>query len=115
MTQDVVQVIDAESFSAAFAVSRETMSRLQTYESLLRKWQNSINLVASSTLSDVWRRHFQDSGQLAVMAPETATRWLDLGSGGGFPGLVVAILLRDRPGFSMHLVESDQRKCIFLR
>lgn len=115
MTQDVVQVIDAESFSAAFAVSRETMSRLQTYESLLRKWQNSINLVANSTLGDVWRRHFQDSAQLAAMAPETATRWLDLGSGGGFPGLVVAILLRDRPGFSMHLVESDQRKCIFLR
>lgn len=115
MTQHVVQVVDAESFSAEFAVSRETMSRLLTYESLLRKWQGAINLVAKSTLDDVWCRHFQDSAQLVALAPETATRWLDLGSGAGFPALVVAILLRERAGFSMRLVESDERKCAFLR
>ena len=115
MTQDVVQVVDAESFLAACPVSRETMARLLTYESLLRKWQRSINLVAKSTLDNVWGRHFWDSAQIAALAPGTAIRWIDLGSGGGFPALVVAILLRDRPGFSMHLVESDQRKGIFLR
>jgi 16S rRNA (guanine527-N7)-methyltransferase len=115
MTQHIVQVVDAESFSAAASVSRETMSALLTYETLLRKWQVSINLVARSTLDDLWSRHFWDSAQLAALAPPAARRWLDLGSGGGFPGLVVAILLREREGFSMRLVESDQRKCAFLR
>lgn len=112
MTQHLV--FDAESFAAAAHVSRETMARLQTYEALLRKWQASINLVAPSTLPDLWNRHFWDSAQLVRLAPDAA-RWLDLGSGAGFPGLVVAILLADRPGFSMRLVESDQRKSIFLR
>ncbi|MEN6541435.1 16S rRNA (guanine(527)-N(7))-methyltransferase RsmG [Parvibaculum sp.] len=112
MTQHLV--VDAESFAAAAHVSRETMERLKTYEALLRKWQASINLVAPSTLPDLWNRHFWDSAQLVHLVPD-ATRWLDLGSGAGFPGLVVAILLADRPGFSMRLVESDQRKSIFLR
>lgn len=109
------QVVDAESFSAATHVSRETIALLTQYESLLRKWQRSINLVSASTLDELWRRHMLDSAQLAGLAPEHARRWADLGSGGGFPGLVVAILLRDRPGFEMHLVESDQRKCVFMR
>lgn len=109
------QVVDAESFSAAVDVSRETMERLSSYESLLRKWQKSINLISGATLPELWRRHMLDSAQLATLAPETALRWADLGSGGGFPGLVIAILLRERPGFNMHLVESDQRKCVFLR
>ena len=91
------------------------MDRLTRYESLLQKWQKSINLVSAATLPDLWRRHMLDSAQLAALAPETALRWADLGSGGGFPGLVVAILLRERPGFRMHLVESDQRKCVFMR
>lgn len=119
MSQHVVgerpQVVDAESFSALLGVSRETMERLGRYESLLIKWQKSINLVSTSTLPELWRRHMLDSAQLAALAPETARRWADLGSGGGFPGLVVAILLAGRPGFEMHLVESDQRKCIFMR
>lgn len=110
-----MQVLDAESFSAAASVSRETMERLKAYEALLLKWQKSINLVSSATLTDLWRRHMWDSGQLAAMAPVEAKRWVDLGSGAGFPGLVVAVLLRDRPGFQMDLVESDQRKCVFLR
>jgi len=119
MSQHVVgegpQVIDAESFSALLGVSRETMERLGRYESLLIKWQKSINLVSAGTLPQLWRRHMLDSAQLAALAPEDARRWADLGSGGGFPGLVVAILLAGRPGFEMHLVESDQRKCIFMR
>jgi 16S rRNA (guanine527-N7)-methyltransferase len=119
MTQHIVpdtpQVIDAESFSALVDVSRETMDRLAQYESLLLKWQKSINLVSAGTLPELWRRHMLDSAQLAGLAPEGALRWVDLGSGGGFPGLVIAILLAERPGFEMHLVESDQRKCIFMR
>lgn len=115
MTQDVVQVIDAESFSAVTGVSRETMERLVRYEELLRKWQPSINLVSAATLTDLWRRHMLDSAQLVELAPKEAKLWVDLGSGGGFPGLVVAILLRDRPGFRLHAVESDQRKAVFLR
>ncbi|HUD94981.1 16S rRNA (guanine(527)-N(7))-methyltransferase RsmG [Sphingobium sp.] len=114
MTQHLVQVIDAESFSAATSVSRETMARLLTYEALLRKWQGSINLVASSSLAEIWNRHFLDSAQLVPLAP-TARSWVDIGSGAGFPGLVVAILLAGRAGFRMHLVESDQKKSVFMR
>ena len=119
MTQHIVggvpQVLDAESFSRLFNVSRETMKHLLTYEQMLCKWQESINLVSTATLPDLWKRHFLDSAQLVALAPEDARLWVDLGCGGGFPGLVIAILLADRPGFHMHLVESDQRKCVFLR
>lgn len=110
-----MQVIDAESFFAVSGVSRETLERLCLYEALVLKWQKSINLVSASTLSDIWARHMWDSAQLTALAPEEATFWLDVGSGAGFPGLVVAAMLRNRPDFQMHLVESDQRKGIFLR
>lgn len=110
-----MQVIDAESFFAVSGVSRETMERLKAYESLLLKWQKSINLVSSATLTHLWARHMWDSAQLAAIAPKTARIWVDVGCGAGFPGLVVAALLRDRPDFEMHLVESDQRKGVFLR
>lgn len=97
-------------------VSRETCGRLELYESLLRKWNPAINLVSRATLGEIWTRHFADSAQLLFCAPETARHWVDLGSGGGFPGLVVAILARElRPGLSVTLVESDLRKCTFLR
>ncbi|ABS62895.1 methyltransferase GidB [Parvibaculum lavamentivorans DS-1] len=119
MTQHIVsggpQVVDSESFSALTNVSRETLDRLLSYEALLRKWQKSINLVSNGSLPELWRRHMLDSAQLVCLVPESARRWIDLGSGGGFPGLVIAILLRERPGFQMHLVESDQRKCVFMR
>ena len=82
-------------FAAAFAVSRETMARLATYETLLRQWQKAVNLVATRSLDDVWQRHFADSAQLLRLAP-SARSWVDLGSGGGFPGLVLAILLAER-------------------
>ena len=85
-----------EDFAAAFNVSRETIARLSTYETLLRQWQKAVNLVAASTLDDIWHRHFADSAQLLLLAP-TARTWVDLGSGAGFPGLVIAILLADSP------------------
>ena len=110
-----MQVVDAESFSAAMSVSRETMERLRVYETLLLKWQKSINLISSGTEAGLWGRHMWDSAQLAGLAPIDTRHWLDIGSGGGFPGLVVAALLRDRQDFQMELVESDQRKAIFLR
>ncbi|MBF9042476.1 16S rRNA (guanine(527)-N(7))-methyltransferase RsmG [Rhodobacterales bacterium HKCCE4037] len=98
------------------SVSRETLERLKTYHALLSKWQRTINLVAPTTLDDAWNRHFMDSAQLFSMAPEKAERWLDLGSGGGFPGLVVAAMGAERElPMSVTLVESDIRKCGFLR
>jgi len=109
------QALDRESFFAATRVSRETMTDLAVYESLLLKWQKRINLVSAKSLSDLWRRHMLDSFQLTERAPARARRWVDLGSGGGFPGLVVAILLKDRPGMTVHLIDSDTRKCAFLR
>ena len=89
-------------------------SDLATYEALLRKWQRTINLVSASTLDDLWVRHFADSAQLMGLAPG-AHRWIDLGSGGGFPGMVIAILLKGSPGASVELVESDSLKAAFLR
>jgi 16S rRNA (guanine527-N7)-methyltransferase len=104
----------ADDFARRFSVSRETLERLQTYESLLRQWQKTINLVAASTLDSVWSRHFADSAQLLALAPPDAKRWLDLGSGAGFPGLVLALMLVGREGAKVILVESDTRKAAFL-
>ncbi len=96
------------------AVSRETFQRLDIIVQQLLKWQPRINLVAPSTLPEVWQRHIADSLQLVPLAGDVQ-RWIDLGSGGGFPGLVVAAVLADRPGFRMVLVESVGKKCAFLR
>lgn len=104
----------AEDFARLFAVSRETLERLKTYEALLKRWHKTINLVGSSTLDHIWSRHFADSAQLLSLAPPGAKRWLDLGSGAGFPGLVIAILLAEREGAHMALIESDTRKAAFL-
>ena len=95
-------------------VSRETEDRLVAIVALLEKWQRTINLVAPATLSVVWTRHVADSLQLVPLAGE-AMRWVDIGSGGGFPGLVVAAVLAERPGADVTLVESDSRKAAFLR
>lgn len=100
-----------EEFQAASRVSRETMERLSIYADLLCKWQKSINLVSSSTLEDLWRRHFLDSAQLWTLLPQGAKTLVDMGSGAGFPGMVLAIMGVD----TVHLIESDQRKCAFLR
>jgi len=104
-----------EDFAAAFDVSRETIERLILYEKLLRQWQKAVNLVAPGTLDTVWHRHFADSAQLVPLAPPGVRSWIDLGSGAGFPGLVVAIMLAKSPSPRFTLIESDTRKCAFLR
>lgn len=97
-------------------VSRETNDRLSLYADLLLKWTPRINLVSRSSVDDLWNRHIVDSAQISDLAPHPVAHWADLGSGGGFPGLVVAILAAEgeSPG-RITLVESDQRKCAFLR
>ncbi len=97
-----------------FPELRAIVGELSIYEDLLRRWQRKINLVAPATLDEVWLRHFADSAQVLTALPE-AVRWADIGSGAGFPGLVTALLLKDRPGAIVHLIESDQRKAAFLR
>lgn len=108
-----VTVRGPQDFAEAFKVPRETIHRLIRYAELLAHWQSRTNLVAPSTLPALWSRHFADSAQLSALAPD-ARLWLDLGSGAGFPGLVVAILEAGRPDFRMHLVESNRKKCAFL-
>jgi 16S rRNA (guanine527-N7)-methyltransferase len=95
-------------------VSRETEARLDRYVDLLREWQAKTNLVASSTLPNLWTRHISDSLQLLSLAPP-AKRWVDLGSGGGFPGVVLACALAETPGAMVHLVERNSKKAAFLR
>lgn len=97
-------------------VSRETLERMNVYAGLLRRWNSKINLVSKNSLQDLWDRHIMDSVQLYDLRPEHSRRWVDLGSGGGFPGAVIAILAKeDAPELSVTLVESDQRKAAFLR
>jgi 16S rRNA (guanine527-N7)-methyltransferase len=107
--------VTPEAFQARTAVSRETLERFRAYADLLVKWNRAINLVSPNTLDDLWRRHFLDSAQLRAYLPTPpaaeARVLLDLGSGAGFPGLVLAILGCGR----VHLVEADQRKAAFLR
>jgi 16S rRNA (guanine527-N7)-methyltransferase len=103
----------AESFAEAFNVPHETILKLTRYADLLTHWQKSTNLVAPSTLPALWSRHFADSAQLLGLAPEERL-WLDLGSGAGFPGLVIAILQANVPDFRMNLVDSSSKKCAFL-
>jgi 16S rRNA (guanine527-N7)-methyltransferase len=111
--------MNAQSFAEQFDVSRETMVHLTTYQGLLGKWQKSVNLVGPSTLTQYWHRHVADCAQILALAPKSARTWLDIGSGAGFPGLVLAILLADRAEGGapahVHLVESDRKKVSFLR
>ena len=92
-------------------VSRETAERLGIFAAELTRWQRALNLVSPASLPDLWSRHIDDSLQLAELEPEAAT-WLDLGSGGGLPGLIVAAV---NPSRRVTLIESDSRKCAFLR
>ena len=97
-------------------VSRETNERLEVYVALLRKWNPSINLDSKASLENLWSRHILDSAQIYNMVPQTVEHWVDLGSGGGFPGLVIAIMSMERKtSGKFTLVESDARKCTFLR
>lgn len=109
----LISINGPEDFAKAFNVPRETIHKLVRYAELLAHWQKSTNLIAPSTLPTLWSRHFADSAQLRDLASE-ARLSLDLGSGAGFPGLVVAILQAGRPDFRMHLVESNRKKCAFL-
>ncbi len=95
-------------------VSRETEARLDRYLDLLCQWQTKTNLVAPSTVPHLWTRHVADSLQLLRLAP-TAKNWVDLGSGGGFPGIVLACALAEIPGAKIHLVERNAKKAAFLR
>ena len=107
--------LSPEDFAALTGVSRETLERLKLYEALLLKWNRAINLVGKGTLSDPWRRHFLDSAQLLPLLLEVPAdrplRLADMGSGAGFPGLVLAIM----GAGDVHMIESDQRKAAFLR
>jgi 16S rRNA (guanine527-N7)-methyltransferase len=120
-----VEPLSAVSLDAALAadksaalklapVSHDTEARLDRYIALLREWQAKTNLVAPSTLPQLWTRHIADSLQLISLAP-TAKCWADLGSGGGFPGVVLACALAETPGASVHLVERIAKKAAFLR
>ena len=95
-------------------VGAETIGRLRRLATLVDKWTRIINLVAKSTRPDIWDRHIEDSARLLLFAPDQVKCWADFGSGGGFPGLVIAIILHDR-NCVVSLVESDQRKAAFLR
>lgn len=95
-------------------VSRETFERLDAFVALLLERQKITNLIAASTIPHLWTRHVADSIQLLALAPNAA-RWVDLGSGGGFPGIVIACVLAERRGAEIHLVESRHRKADFLR
>lgn len=97
-------------------VSRETFERLEIYAGLLRKWNPAINLVAPSTMDDLWDRHMVDSAQVFRLLPQNARKWCDVGSGGGFPGVVVALLAHEVfPDLKVTCIESDLRKATFLR
>jgi 16S rRNA (guanine527-N7)-methyltransferase len=95
-------------------VSRETAERLDRFVALLLRWQKTTQLIAPSTVPTLWVRHIADSLQLLDLVPE-AKIWVDLGTGGGFPGLVIACALRDVPGAQVHLIESNAKKAAFLR
>ncbi len=98
-------------FAADVPVSRETLDRLTAYAELLQKWNRTINLIGKGTEADLWRRHMLDSAQLAPLFPSMDVTLVDMGSGAGFPGLVLAAMgVRET-----HLIEGDQRKCAFLR
>src|SRR3954452_3854377 len=105
---------DKAAAVALTPVSRETEARLEAYVGLLVQWQAKTNLVASSTLPNLWTRHISDSLQLLSLAPG-AKIWVDLGSGGGFPGVVLACALAETAGAMVHLVERNAKKAAFLR
>ncbi len=104
-------MLDRASFAADYGVGDPAMARLDAYVALLVEWQERMNLVAASTLADVWQRHIADSAQIAALIDANdATVWIDIGSGAGFPSLVLALLC---PG-TFHLIEATAKKCAFL-
>ena len=112
--ESLLSSADKAAALALTPVSRETEARLDRYVALLLEWQAKTNLVAPSTLPNLWTRHISDSLQLLSLAP-SAKAWVDLGSGGGFPGVVLACALAETPDASIHLVERTAKKAAFLR
>jgi 16S rRNA (guanine527-N7)-methyltransferase len=110
----ILDINNPETFARTFNVSHEIIERLGIYAELLVRWQKSVNIVAPSTLNQIWLRHFADSAQLLALAPD-AKIWADLGTGGGFPGLVIAILFANHDDRKVLLLESNGRKCAFLQ
>lgn len=109
--------MEDEAFSKlvdVYPVSRETIERLEHFVTLFGRWSKAINLAAPSTLPNIWRRHVADSLQVYGLNPG-ARRWIDLGSGGGFPGVVTAIVMLETVGGHVDLIESNQKKAAFLR
>ncbi len=104
---------EQSQFMEKWNVSRETIQRLEIYQNILEKWQPKINLVSPNTMSEIWTRHFADSLQIMSIAPE-AKVWADLGTGAGFPGLVLSICMPQSES-CVHLFESNGKKCAFLR
>jgi len=113
-TRSPISAADKIAALTLTPVSRETEARLDRYVDLLLEWQAKTNLVAASTLPNLWTRHIADSLQLLALAP-AAKVWIDLGSGGGFPGVVLACALAETPGTIVHLVERNAKKAAFLR
>ena len=103
--------VSPEEFAIRANVSRETLERLKIYAEMVERYQRAINLVSRKTLADIWRRHFLDSAQIFPELPSNHSRILDLGSGAGFPGMVLSIMGAQ----DVHLCESDQRKSVFMR
>ncbi len=108
---------EIETVGQQLNVSRETLDKLTQYVEILTKWQKKINLVSSKTISEVWRRHILDCGQIAPMTGGSNTKIMDAGAGAGLPGLIIAIIRAEKYGEEaapVTLVESDQRKCAFI-
>jgi len=100
-----------QEFQKLTGASRETMEKFSCYAALLTKWQKAINLVSNSTIPLLWERHILDSYQILKYAPAGEGVWVDMGSGAGFPALIVAMATK----YQVHVIESDQRKCQFMR
>ncbi len=115
MTEETVidQVFGGVEFQAATSATPMQMADLDAFRAALADWNTRMNLVGPSALAEFWLRHAYDSAQLLKLEPE-ALRWADLGAGAGFPGLVLAILLKGRPGATVHLIESMAKRCRFL-
>ena len=108
-------VFDATAFQTETGVSAMTMARLEAYEATLREWNETMNLVSPASLEMVWQRHMFDSAQVAPLIPVGSKTLIDFGSGAGFPGLVLAALRAPGVGVETILIESIEKKCLFLR
>jgi 16S rRNA (guanine527-N7)-methyltransferase len=108
------KIMTLEGFQNYLNLPQPLLEDLKTHVTLLKKWQKRINLVSTETLANVWNRHVLDSSQLYLLIPTGAKKVIDIGSGAGFPGLVLALYFKHYGGPEVHLVESDGRKCSFL-